>query len=76
MTKSIHSDRYKKVVAKLIEARKEKGLTQRQLAAKAGKYITFVSKYEIFERRLDIVEFVDVCKALELDPHELLRIIL
>ena len=75
MTKSIHSDRYKKVVSKLIEARKKQGLTQRQLAAKVGKYITFVSKYEIFERRLDIVEFVDVCKALGLEPQELLQII-
>lgn len=73
MTKSIHSDRYRGLIQKLIESRKNQGIRQRELSSKLGKYITFVSKYETLERRLDIVEFADVCRALNEDPVKLLK---
>lgn len=30
---------------------------------------SFVAKYEGGERRLDVVEFIEVCEALGVDPH-------
>jgi hypothetical protein len=32
-----------------------------------------VSKYEVGERRLDVIEFVDVCVALKVNPVTFLR---
>jgi transcriptional regulator with XRE-family HTH domain len=43
------------------------------LAEKLGRLQTFVSKYERGERRLDVVEFLDVAHALAIDPYKLLR---
>ncbi|MET0427658.1 MAG: helix-turn-helix transcriptional regulator [Microvirga sp.] len=73
MQKSIHSDRQERLRLLLKAGRKEAGLTQDQLAAKIGAYKSFVSKYERGERQLDVIEFVDVCVALELDPHDIVN---
>nr|WP_279291132.1 helix-turn-helix transcriptional regulator [Pseudomonas sp. S25] len=56
----------------LLEARAEAGLTQKELATKLGRLQSFVSKTENAERRLDVIEFMDVCRGLDVDPHELL----
>lgn len=48
-------------------------LTQVELATKLGKRQQFVSKYESGERRLDIIEFVDVARALGVSVGALLQ---
>jgi transcriptional regulator with XRE-family HTH domain len=62
--KSIHSERYKRLLIKLIDARKAAGLTQVELASKLGRPQSFVSKYENGERRIDVIEFLDICEAI------------
>jgi len=57
----------------LIEARKATGLTQVQVARKLGRPQSFVSKYETGERRLDVIEFLEIAGALKLDPASFLR---
>lgn len=52
----------------LVEARTESGLTQVALAKKVGWQQTDISKVERGERRLDVVEFLQFAKALEIDP--------
>lgn len=52
----------------LIAARHAAGLTQTEVAEKLGRPQSFVSKYEQGERRLDVAEFVDVCRAIGNDP--------
>jgi transcriptional regulator with XRE-family HTH domain len=44
--------------------RAEEGLTQHQLAARLGRQQSYVSKYELGERRLDMLEVREVCRAL------------
>ena len=39
-----------------MQARKEAGLTQREVCVKMGKSTSFISKCELGERRLDYVE--------------------
>nr|WP_279291133.1 helix-turn-helix transcriptional regulator [Pseudomonas sp. S25] len=56
----------------LLEARIEAGLTQKELATKLGRPQSFVSKTENAERRLDVIEFMDLCQGLDADPHQLL----
>ena len=53
--------------------RKKSGVTQEKLAIAIGQRQTFISKYELGERRLDIAEFVEICRAIGADPHKLLR---
>jgi transcriptional regulator with XRE-family HTH domain len=52
--------------------RKSKDLTQADVALKLGRPQSFVAKYEGGERRLDVVEFVEVANALETEPSQLL----
>lgn len=57
----------------LAKARKIAGLTQTELAERLKRPQSFVSKYESGERRLDVIEFLEVCKALEVRSTSLLR---
>ena len=69
---TIHNTRYQSLLTLLLEARAKAGLTQKELATKLGRPQSFVSKTENAERRLDVIEFIDVCRGLDADPHELL----
>jgi transcriptional regulator with XRE-family HTH domain len=73
MTESVYTKRYQRFRQLLIEARKAKRLSQMALAEQLGRVQTFVSKYERGERRLDVVEFLDVAAALGVDPAKLIR---
>ncbi|TIM22264.1 MAG: helix-turn-helix transcriptional regulator [Mesorhizobium sp.] len=72
MPKSLRSPRHHRFLAQLISLRKVKGLTQAQVAEMLGRPQSFVAKYEGGERRLDIIEFLDVTAALDADPCEIL----
>lgn len=73
MTKSVFTEKYNLFRLLLIETRNSKKLTQAQVAKKLQKPQSFVSKYERGERRLDVVEFLEVAKALGASPCEFLR---
>ena len=47
-----------------MQARKEAGLTQEQLAGRLGVRQAFISSYERGGRILDVLEMRQVCKAL------------
>lgn len=70
---SIRSDLYRQVVGLLIRARKDAGLTQVDLAKRIGQRQTFISKYELGERRLDVAEFLEISRAIGTDPYKLMR---
>ena len=72
MTKSVFTEEYERFRQMLIEARKERGLTQVDIAERLGKPQSFVSKYERGERRLDVVEFLEVAKAIGADPKAII----
>ncbi|MEI7575536.1 MAG: helix-turn-helix transcriptional regulator [Armatimonadota bacterium] len=48
------------------------GFSQDELAQKLGMPQSFVSKIERGERQMRVLEFVAVCKILELDSSEML----
>jgi transcriptional regulator with XRE-family HTH domain len=47
--------------------RVDAGLTQSELASRLSRDQTFVSKYESGERRLDVLELREVCRAIGTD---------
>ena len=70
--KGFGDERYRVLVEKLIDARISQRTTQLALAARLGRHQQFISRYEQGERRLDAIEFVDVARALSLDPATLI----
>lgn len=64
MRSSIRDRRYLELVSRLRLARRSAGLKQVDLARRLGRDQTYVSKYELGERRLDLLETLDVCAAL------------
>ena len=71
MPKSVFTDAYRILLETIVAARKEAGVTQVELAERLGKPQPFVSYLERGERRLDVVEFYAVARALGRDPEEL-----
>ena len=71
MPRLFFSAAYKEFLRVLVAARKEAEVSQVELAERLGKPQQFVSKYETAERRLDLVEFVAVARALKADPRDL-----
>jgi transcriptional regulator with XRE-family HTH domain len=72
MRKSVHSKEYKVLTGLLVAARKKAGLTQQQVANRLGRPQSFVAKVESGERRLDVVEFLQICAVLRADAMEML----
>lgn len=70
MPKSAFTRRHEHFRKLLVEARQAAGLTQVALAKKLGRPQSFVSKFERGERRLDVIEFIDVARALAIDPAQ------
>ncbi|WP_421738015.1 helix-turn-helix domain-containing protein [Caulobacter sp.] len=71
MPSSIFDSAHIVLVELLIEARKSLGLNQTQLGARVGRGQGFISLIERGQRRIDIIEFVALARALEKDPQSM-----
>ena len=60
----IHSTRHEALRALLVEERKAAGLTQAVVAEKLGRYQSFMAAIESGQRRIDVIEFLDLAKAI------------
>jgi transcriptional regulator with XRE-family HTH domain len=72
-SKTLRSPEHRALCALLVTARRKAGLNQIELAERLSKPQSFVAKYEGGERRLDVVEFLAVSRAIGADPQRLLR---
>jgi transcriptional regulator with XRE-family HTH domain len=57
----------------LRQAREEAGMIQDELSRKLGRSQGFVSKYELGDRRIDLVDMADICDALEISFLDLAK---
>ncbi len=73
MQKSLKSAEYARLIEILVAARHGSGVRQRALAQKLGRPQSFIAKYEGGERRIDVVEFIAIARALGADPTKLFR---
>jgi len=73
--KTIHSTEYRELIQWLRKQRKQHGITMRELGDQVGVIHSWVGKIEQGERRLDLVEYIRVCDALQIDPHEGLELV-
>ena len=72
MPKSLRSPSQKRLQGLLLRVRKERKLSQWDVAKKLGRPQSFVSKYESGERLLDVIEFIAVARAMGADPNDIL----
>ena len=68
MYKSIYSDEYSKFLELFKTTRIKSGITQEQLAELVNETQSFISKCERGERRIDIIELIQLLKAMEVSP--------
>jgi transcriptional regulator with XRE-family HTH domain len=71
LRKTLRSRGHKDLIAILIAARKKTGMTQRDLAGRLKRPRSFVGRMEAGERRIDVIEFIEIVRALQGDPKEL-----
>ena len=64
--KTIYDPKYRAVINYLKEARIRKGLSQEQVAAKLGVPRTRITKIESFDRRLDLLETLQLTRLYDL----------
>ena len=73
MAKSQQQRRYAGVPSFLKRLREEAGLTQRQLGGILKRPQSWVYNCETGNRRVDVAEFRDWCKACKVDASEAIR---
>lgn len=69
----VYSEAYEAVRAVLISARRERGLSQRALAARLGKSGSHVAMIECGQRRVDLLEFCRIAESLGVSAETLVR---
>jgi transcriptional regulator with XRE-family HTH domain len=69
----LERQKYELLRSELKKARLDADLLQADLAIILKKPQSYISKVESGERSLDIIEFVDYCKGLGLDPSRWLK---
>ena len=69
MGKTIHNTLYQKLITELMQERIRLNVSQGELAHQVGLSQSDISKIEKFERRLDVLEFSLMLKALRVGDN-------
>lgn len=75
MRTSTYSKEYLAIRDWLKKKREEKGLSLRDASQLVGRHHSVLGKMEQERRKIDLVEFVQYCETLGLDPKEGIEII-
>jgi transcriptional regulator with XRE-family HTH domain len=76
LRKTLRSRGHRILIGVLVAAREAAGLTQRDLAARLKRPHSFIGRIEAGERRIDVIEFIELARVLEVDPRQLFARIL
>ena len=69
----LERQKYELLRSELKKARVESSILQKDLAKTLRKPQSYISKIESGERNLDVVEFIQYCEGLGIDPTKWLR---
>ncbi|MER9186642.1 helix-turn-helix domain-containing protein [Mesorhizobium australicum] len=73
MPKSLHSKRHLIIAAALAEQRRSKGMSQAQVAKAFGRHQPFIANIESGQRRVDLVELLELGEIIDLDVLALVK---
>lgn len=71
--KTIFDPKYKKMIESLKSIRIKQGISQRDLANKLGMAHSYIGRAETCERRLDILDLINILRALNLTNAEIMK---
>jgi len=71
LRKTLRGRGHRMLIQIVVEARQRAGMTQRQLAARIKRPHSFVGRMEAGERRVDVIEFIEIARVLGADPKAL-----
>lgn len=71
LRKTLRSRGHQLLIQVLVEAREKAGITQRDLAGRIKRPHSFVGRMEAGERRVDVIEFIEIARVLGADPKTL-----
>lgn len=72
LRKTLRSRGHRLLIELLVSARQEAQLTQRDLSSRLKRPRSFIGRIEAHERRVDVIEFIEITRVLGVDPHRLL----
>jgi len=67
LSRTLGSPRHRALVDLIIQERKAADLTQVQVAKKLRRYQSYITLLETGQRRLDVVEFMEIAEAIGFD---------
>ena len=71
--KTLGSAPHRALVYLLIAKREAAGMTQAELAEKMGEYQSFIARLESGQRRIDVVEFLEIAAILGFDSTKAIK---
>ncbi|GEP06689.1 transcriptional regulator [Methylobacterium oxalidis] len=76
MPRSLRSSRHQRLAELIVAFRMEAGLKQSEVAERLGRHQPFVSDIESGQRRVDLIELLDLAEAIGFDPRDLVTALL
>lgn len=76
MKTSVYSIHYDKLRLWLKAHREQQSLSLREVSVKWGKHHSILGKIEQAGRKIELMEFIELCEILEVDPHEGLSLLI
>ena len=75
MVATIRTKRHKQLVEAILAERKQAGIRQIPLAKKLKRSQTWIARIESGERRIDVVEFLELADAIGFDAPAMLAML-
>lgn len=73
MPRTLGTPRHNALRTFIVERREQAGLTQHEVSARLKRPQSFIASIETGQRRVDVVELLELAKAIGFDPHDAIR---
>lgn len=73
MSKSLRSPKHLALCSIIREYRKAAGFTQADVAKRLGRYQSYIAMLEGGERKIDVIEYMQIAEAIGFDPAVALK---